>query len=123
MPIGQLSGGHNASIMTMLVDNNLIITGSKDHYIKVFEIFPSLTANSSSVSGNSSNNTSSNELAMDVTVALKHNFNPPHYDGVQSLLKVDNSLFSGSRDMCIKKWNMTDYQCKQVGLFSHFLFV
>jgi hypothetical protein len=110
MPIGQLTGGHNASIMTMLVDNNLIITGSKDHYIKVFEVFP----NYSNPSLN--NNLPPNELATDVTVALKHTFNPPHYDGVQSLLKIDNSLFSGSRDMCIKKWNMTDYNCKQVNI-------
>ena len=111
MPIGQLTGGHNASIMTMLVDNNLIITGSKDHYIKVFEVFPNYTNPSLN------NNLPPNELATDVTVALKHTFNPPHYDGVQSLLKIDNSLFSGSRDMCIKKWNMNDYQCKQVNLF------
>ena len=110
MPIGQLSGGHNASIMTMLVENNLIITGSKDHYIKVFEIFPNLSSNNSTAVSA----TSTNDISMDVTVALKHNFNPPHYDGVQSLLKIENSLFSCSRDMCIKKWNMSDYQCKQV---------
>lgn len=44
----------------------------------------------------------------------KYNLTPPHYDGVQSLCKFDNYLFSCSRDMCIKKWSMLDFQCKQV---------
>ena len=117
----------------MLVDENMIITGSKDHYIKVFEASrpngmlqytstnplimtsmlppppppttpPSMTTNSVSPS------TSSNNLMLN----SKHNLTPPHYDGVQSLCLFDSYLFSCSRDMCIKKWSMLDFQCKQV---------
>lgn len=100
-PVGNLSTGHSASISTLLVDDSMIITGSKDHYIKVFE-----ASNPSqyvvAASGNS------------LLLNAKHNLTPPHYDGVQSLCLFDSYLFSCSRDMCIKKWSMLDFQCKQV---------
>ncbi|KFM57573.1 Kinesin-like protein KIF21A, partial [Stegodyphus mimosarum] len=84
--IGKLSGSHQAAIMCLAVDNegldkNIVVTGSKDHYIKVFEV------------------TGGTHLA-------KTNLKPPHYDGIQSLAMSGNILFSGSRDMCIKKWNL-----------------
>lgn len=44
----------------------------------------------------------------------KYNLEPPHYDGIQSLALQGHSLFSGSRDMCIKKWDLTNRQLKQV---------
>lgn len=90
--IGKLSGGHSSSITTMLVDDNLVMTGSKDHYIKIFEI---------------------NDVNNGKMISPKYHLTPPHYDGVQSLCRIDNFLYSCSRDMCIKKWSMTDYQCKQ----------
>lgn len=31
---------------------------------------------------------------------------PPHYDGIESLALREHTLFSGSRDTCIKKWNL-----------------
>lgn len=34
------------------------------------------------------------------------NLDPPHYDGIQSLALYGDMLFSGSRDMCIKKWDL-----------------
>lgn len=34
------------------------------------------------------------------------NLEPPHYDGIQSLALYGDTLFSGSRDMCIKKWDL-----------------
>lgn len=43
------------------------------------------------------------------------NLEPPHYDGVQTLVVspgavgVDGELFSGSRDTCIKRYNFTIY--------------
>ena len=46
-------------------DNNYVVTGSKDHYIKVFEV----PENKGGV------------------IAPKLNLEPPHYDGIQ----VDNS--------------------------------
>jgi kinesin family member 21 len=97
--VGKLSG-HNSTITTMLVDNNLFITGSKDHYVKVFEMAYDLNLDV--------DNKSSNALL------TKYSLNPPHYDGVQALCSYGDSLFSASRDMCIKKWSLNDYQCKQV---------
>lgn len=106
----------------MLVDDgSTIITGSKDHYIKVFEasrpngafqyqngsLNPFLTSTTTTTSVSPS--TSSNNLVL----SCKHNLTPPHYDGVQSLCLFDSNLFSCSRDMCIKKWSMIDFQCKQ----------
>ncbi len=121
--IAKLSGGHNSSIMTMLIKDNELITGSKDHYIRVFELSSSFnlfqTYQSSTHSNNSSDFTSTNSSS-DVNNLLngvqvsKYNMMPPHYDGVQTLCRFDDHLFSGSRDMCIKKWSMTDHQCRQV---------
>ncbi|KAF8782096.1 Kinesin-like protein KIF21A like protein [Argiope bruennichi] len=87
--VGKLSGSHQAAIMCLAVDNdgsdkNIVVTGSKDHYIKVFEV---------------TEGTGGLHLA-------KTNLKPPHYDGIQSLAINGNFLFSGSRDMCIKKWSL-----------------
>jgi len=121
--IAKLSGGQKSSIMTMLINNNQIITGSKDHYIRVFDLSPNLSLfsgssnsssylNNSDMSSSSPSNQSENSLNGGVSVS-KYNMMPPHYDGVQALCRIDDSLFSGSRDMCIKKWSMADHQCKQ----------
>ncbi|EEB15657.1 kif21, putative [Pediculus humanus corporis] len=87
---GKLAGGHQAAVMCLAVSKlseteDVVVTGSKDHYIKVFE-----------VNGSSGG-----------VFPPKMNLNPPHYDGIQSLALQDEILFSGSRDMCIKKWNLT----------------
>ena len=39
-------------------------------------------------------------------VSPRLNLEPPHYDGIQSLALYGDTLFSGSRDMCIKKWDL-----------------
>lgn len=39
-------------------------------------------------------------------INARKSLNPPHYDGVQSLVLYDKILFSGSRDTCIKKWDL-----------------
>ena len=44
----------------------------------------------------------------------KYNLEPPHYDGIQSLCLMGDLLFSGSRDTCIKKWDLSQQQLKQV---------
>lgn len=69
---------------------DFVATGSKDHYVKVFEV---------PVTGG--------------LVYPTHNLEPPHYDGVQSLAVDDAAaigrqakLFSGSRDSGIKRWNL-----------------
>ncbi|XP_076346255.1 kinesin-like protein KIF21A isoform X3 [Tachypleus tridentatus] len=87
--IGRLTGGHQAAVMCLAVndlgeDNNIVITGSKDHYIKVFEVMEGASG----------------------VLAPKLNLEPPHYDGIQSLAISGDYLFSGSRDMCIKKWDL-----------------
>lgn len=75
---------------------DVVVTGSKDHYIKVFE-----------VNGDSGG-----------IFSPKMNLNPPHYDGIQSLALHGDVLFSGSRDMCIKKWDLTRQELTQVRLLS-----
>lgn len=46
----------------------------------------------------------------------KFNLEPPHYDGIQSLAIQGNTLFSGSRDTCIKKWDLENRALVQVSL-------
>ncbi|KAK7079815.1 Kinesin-like protein kif21b, partial [Halocaridina rubra] len=87
--VGKLSGAHQAAVMCLAVDSTIpgqdvVATGSKDHYIKVFD-----------VSGSNSG-----------LVNPRLNLDPPHYDGIQSLALYGDTLFSGSRDMCIKKWDL-----------------
>jgi len=40
------------------------------------------------------------------TIKPRNTLNPPHYDGIESLLIKDTHLYSGSRDTCIKKWDL-----------------
>uniref|UniRef100_A0A8C6YIF4 Kinesin family member 21A n=1 Tax=Naja naja TaxID=35670 RepID=A0A8C6YIF4_NAJNA len=85
---GKLTG-HLGPVMCLTVDRisngqDLIITGSKDHYIKMFDI---------------------TEGALG-TVSPTHNFEPPHYDGIEALTIMGDNLFSGSRDNGIKKWDL-----------------
>ena len=47
-------------------------------------------------------------------ICPKYNLEPPHYDGIQSLCLMGDLLFSGSRDTCIKKWDLAEQQLKQV---------
>lgn len=93
--VGKLSGGHQAAIMVIGVDqqeqNDIVVTGSKDHYIKVFEVM-------SEGAG---------------VLTPKYNLEPPHYDGIQSLAIQGNVLFSGSRDTCIKKWDLNSHSLVQ----------
>lgn len=76
---------------------DFVATGSKDHYVKVFEV--------SSTGG--------------IVSPLLH-LEPPHYDGVQALAVAKNSLgadaelFSGSRDTGIKRWDLRNGELKQV---------
>ncbi|XP_077296343.1 kinesin-like protein 31E isoform X2 [Arctopsyche grandis] len=89
---GKLSTGHQAAVMCLAVGpltdvDDIVVTGSKDHYIKVFEV---------SGSGIGSNKQSVPRLHLE----------PPHYDGIQCLALNEGVLFSGSRDTSIKKWHL-----------------
>ncbi|KAF3855229.1 hypothetical protein F7725_023284 [Dissostichus mawsoni] len=81
--------GHLGPVMCLTVDqsgNNqdLAITGSKDHYIKLFDVTEGSLG----------------------SIGPTHNFEPPHYDGIESLVVQGDILFSGSRDNGIKKWDL-----------------
>uniref|UniRef100_G3T6Z8 Kinesin family member 21A n=1 Tax=Loxodonta africana TaxID=9785 RepID=G3T6Z8_LOXAF len=93
---GKLTG-HLGPVMCLIVDQissgqDLIITGSKDHYIKMFDI---------------------TEGALGA-VSPTHNFEPPHYDGIEALTLQGDNLFSGSRDNGIKKWDLVQKDLLQV---------
>ncbi|XP_051547985.1 kinesin-like protein KIF21A isoform X2 [Myxocyprinus asiaticus] len=82
--------GHLGPVMCLTVDQtgngqDLVITGSKDHYIKMFDV---------------------SEAAVG-SISPSHNFEPPHYDGIESLVVQGDCLFSGSRDNGIKKWDLS----------------
>lgn len=47
-------------------------------------------------------------------VGPAHNFEPPHYDGIECLSVQGNVLFSGSRDNGIKKWDLEQQELTQV---------
>ncbi|KAG9490058.1 kinesin-like protein KIF21A isoform X5 [Eleutherodactylus coqui] len=86
---GKLTG-HLGPVMCLTVEQvaggqDLIITGSKDHYIKMFDI---------------------TEGALGV-VSPTRCFEPPHYDGIEALIISGDYLFSGSRDNGIKKWDLS----------------
>ncbi|XP_060932107.1 kinesin-like protein KIF21A isoform X2 [Limanda limanda] len=85
---GKLTG-HLGPVMCLTVDQSgsnqdLVITGSKDHYIKLFDVTEGSLG----------------------SISPAHNFEPPHYDGIESLVVQGDILFSGSRDNGIKKWDL-----------------
>ncbi|XP_016375858.1 kinesin-like protein KIF21B [Sinocyclocheilus rhinocerous] len=85
---GKLTG-HIGSVMCLTVGysgggKDQVITGSKDHYVKIFDV----------VEGTQGN------------IGPAHNFEPPHYDGIECLAVHGDVLFSGSRDNGIKKWDL-----------------
>ncbi|XP_051917171.1 kinesin-like protein KIF21A isoform X8 [Hippocampus zosterae] len=85
---GKLTG-HQGPVMCLTVDHSgnnqdVVITGSKDHYVKLFDV-------------------SEGTLG---SISPMHNFEPPHYDGIESLVIQGDFFFSGSRDNGIKKWDL-----------------
>ncbi|XP_045884817.1 kinesin-like protein KIF21B isoform X13 [Micropterus dolomieu] len=93
--MGKLTG-HIGSVMCLTVGQSLlgkdqVITGSKDHYVKVFDVAEGTMGN----------------------VGPAHNFEPPHYDGIECLAVQGDVLFSGSRDNGIKKWDLEQQELTQ----------
>ncbi|XP_051529002.1 kinesin-like protein KIF21B isoform X3 [Myxocyprinus asiaticus] len=85
---GKLTG-HIGSVMCLTVGysgggKDQVITGSKDHYVKIFDVAEGAQGN----------------------IGPAHNFEPPHYDGIECLAIQGDILFSGSRDNGIKKWDL-----------------
>ncbi|XP_043932542.1 kinesin-like protein KIF21B isoform X2 [Protopterus annectens] len=94
-PVGKLIG-HIGPVMCLTVsqtanNHDLVITGSKDHYVKKFDITESTFGN----------------------IGPSHNFEPPHYDGIECLAIQGDVLFSGSRDNGIKKWDLEENELIQ----------
>uniref|UniRef100_A0A8D3A1W9 Kinesin family member 21B n=1 Tax=Scophthalmus maximus TaxID=52904 RepID=A0A8D3A1W9_SCOMX len=93
--LGKLTG-HIGSVMCLTVGQSLlgkdqVITGSKDHYVKVFDVAEGTLGN----------------------VGPAHNFEPPHYDGIECLAVQGDLLFSSSRDNGIKKWDLEQQELTQ----------
>uniref|UniRef100_A0AAZ3NQM1 Kinesin motor domain-containing protein n=1 Tax=Oncorhynchus tshawytscha TaxID=74940 RepID=A0AAZ3NQM1_ONCTS len=87
--LGKLTG-HIGSVMCLTVCQSVqgrdqVVTGSKDHYVK-------------GMLGN---------------VGPSHNFEPPHYDGIECLAIQGDVLFSASRDNGIKKWDLEQQELTQ----------
>ncbi|KAG9352912.1 hypothetical protein JZ751_017488, partial [Albula glossodonta] len=92
---GKLTG-HIGSVMCLTVGHSVggkdqVITGSKDHYVKIFDVAEGMLGN----------------------IGPAHNFEPPHYDGIECLAIQGDVLFSGSRDNGIKKWDLEQQELIQ----------
>ncbi|XP_041637095.1 kinesin-like protein KIF21A isoform X2 [Cheilinus undulatus] len=92
---GKLTG-HLGPVMCLTIDklNNgqdVVLTGSKDHHIKMFEVTEGAQGSISST----------------------HMFEPPHQDGVESLALHGDVFYSSSRDYHIKKWDLESKQLVQ----------
>uniref|UniRef100_A0A8C2JEW6 Kinesin family member 21B n=1 Tax=Cyprinus carpio TaxID=7962 RepID=A0A8C2JEW6_CYPCA len=92
---GKLTG-HTGSVMCLTVGysgggKDHVITGSKDHYVKIFDVAEGTQGN----------------------IGPAHNFEPPHYDGIECLAVHEDVLFSGSRDNGIKKWDLGQHELIQ----------
>ncbi|XP_053313782.1 kinesin-like protein KIF21B isoform X2 [Spea bombifrons] len=90
-PIGKLTG-HMAPVMCLTVSKtqsgrDLVITGSKNHYVKMFELHSGWGG----------------------SVPPTYNLEPPHYDGIECLAVQNGILCSGSRDNGIKKWDLQQH--------------
>lgn len=84
---GRLSTPHTAAVMCLsIAEDGRVIAGSKDHLISLVE--PNMSGQSVSLA-------------------------PPHYDGVECLDTYESTLFSGSRDMCIKRWDLSQMELVQ----------
>ncbi|XP_056131791.1 kinesin-like protein KIF21A [Lampris incognitus] len=98
---GKLTG-HLGPVMCLTVDQlgngqDVVLTGSKDHHIKMFEV-------AEGVQG---------------SITSSHTFDSAHQDTVDSLAVHADSFYSGSRDFCIKKWDMASKKLLQVSHGAH----
>ncbi|KAH7714234.1 kinesin-like protein KIF21B variant [Aphelenchoides avenae] len=100
--LGKLSGNNaNTEVQCMAlrqVDSGFqVFTGSRDHELRCFEM--SLPANEH--------------------YNPKVVFQPPHYDGITSVVLHENSLFSASKDKNIMRFSLVDYKRDHVESGAH----
>ncbi|XP_058480470.1 kinesin-like protein KIF21A isoform X2 [Solea solea] len=87
---------HLGPVMCLTVDKlgngqDVVLTGSKDHHIKMFEVAEGAQGSISSI----------------------HTFEPTHQDSVESIAVHGEVFYSGSRDYYIKKWDLASKQLLQ----------
>lgn len=100
------------------MDGITVITGSKDHYIKVGarrSPTPLLYPASDVICPSLLQVFEVSDVQSGIHTP-KLNLEPPHYDGIQSLAIKGDHLFSGSRDTCIKKWDLANQFLVQVSI-------
>ncbi|XP_061523776.1 kinesin-like protein KIF21A isoform X3 [Phycodurus eques] len=92
---GKLTG-HLGAVTCLTVDKlgngqDLVLTGSKDHHIKMFEVTEGAQGSISSC----------------------HTLDPTHQDSVESLALHEDFVYSSSRDYYIKKWDLASKRLLQ----------
>ncbi|XP_034090216.1 kinesin-like protein KIF21A isoform X1 [Gymnodraco acuticeps] len=92
---GKLTG-HLGPVMCLTVDKlgngqDVVLTGSKDHHIKMFEVAEGAQG----------------------SISSSQSFDPAHQDGVESLVVHRDVFYSGSRDFYIKKWDLASKRLLQ----------
>ncbi|KAI2665280.1 Kinesin-like protein KIF21A [Labeo rohita] len=98
---GKLTG-HLGPVMCLTVDQmgkgqDVVITGSKDHTVKMFDVVEGAQG----------------------SITATHHFDPSHQDGLEALAIHGDSLFTAARDSCIKKWDLTRKQLQEQVERSH----
>uniref|UniRef100_A0A672NT60 Kinesin-like protein KIF21A n=1 Tax=Sinocyclocheilus grahami TaxID=75366 RepID=A0A672NT60_SINGR len=93
---GKLTG-HLGPVMCLTVDQmgkgqDVVITGSKDHTVKMFDVVEGAQG----------------------SISATHHFDPSHQDGLEALAIHGDALFTAARDSCIKKWDLTRKQLQEV---------
>ncbi|KAM9467421.1 kinesin-like protein KIF21A isoform 3-T3 [Clarias gariepinus] len=92
---GKLTG-HLGPVMCLAVDQlgngqDVVITGSKDHSLKLFDVLEGAQG----------------------SIPSTHTFEPAHQDGLEALSILGDSVYSAARDHCIRRWDLSSKQLKQ----------
>ncbi|XP_026065958.1 kinesin-like protein KIF21A isoform X1 [Carassius auratus] len=92
---GKLTG-HLGPVKCLMVDQvgkgqDVVITGSKDHTVKMFDVVEGAQG----------------------SISATHHLDPSHQDGLEALAIHGETLFTAARDSCIKKWDLTHKQLQE----------
>eukprot|EP00731_Ephydatia_muelleri_P014591 Em0008g311a len=97
--VGKLTG-HNAGVSSLAVLNNLLITGSRDRLIKLYDL-DAVQFDVVPTAG-----------VVVATYPPQHTLQPPHYDAVTSFAVHSKYLYSAC-GVTIKQWDMRLHSLKQ----------
>uniref|UniRef100_A0AAY5EWW2 Kinesin motor domain-containing protein n=1 Tax=Electrophorus electricus TaxID=8005 RepID=A0AAY5EWW2_ELEEL len=92
---GKLTG-HLGPVMCLAVDQvgngqDVVITGSKDHNMKMFDVVEGAQG----------------------SITSTHTFEAAHQDSLEALTTLGDSAYSASRDLCIKRWDLSRKQLQR----------